>query len=348
MWLLNVVVILPWLFIILLMLDGKYNKLKIYLMALSVICEIFFMTMYLLDKNINNFVQTIVLIFGYLFPMVIVGITKSNKNFKIKVLYFIATFLEMIKKYELSEKILVRIVKIKKTNIKYLYKLSDIYNVQKKLSRQRDILFEIIQLDRNDANAYYELGVVLDKLNKKETAIVMLSNALKIKKDFLEAKEELGIIFSDIGRYDDALSIYKEIIESSDNDNYMAIYNLAIIYSKQGDVTKAIESYSKVLEINPKTSNAWYELGKLYYMQGNNTKAIEGFENALEQDKKDYKILYNLSKCYAVERDYTTAEIMLRKSIALNPDIIKKANKEIVLKEVTEKTNIDVYENIKV
>lgn len=51
---------------------------------------------------------------------------------------------------------------------------------------------------------------------------------------------------------------------------------------KQDKLVQAIESYTKVLEIDPSSAEISGLLGKLYYIQGNNTMALEFLGYAIE------------------------------------------------------------------
>ena len=50
---------------------------------------------------------------------------------------------------------------------------------------------------------------------------------------------------------------------------------MAIAYEKLGNNNKALECYSKAVELDPKHAVAWNNLGLVYYNLGNIDKAIE-------------------------------------------------------------------------
>jgi tetratricopeptide (TPR) repeat protein len=53
------------------------------------------------------------------------------------------------------------------------------------------------------------------------------------------------------------------------------------VYTNQGDLTNAIQSYEKTIELDPKHAGAYYNLGNVYANQGEDLpKAIQLLQEA--------------------------------------------------------------------
>lgn len=53
-------------------------------------------------------------------------------------------------------------------------------------------------------------------------------------------------------------------------------------YANKGEYEKAIKSYKKSIEINPKHDNAYYNIGSCYEDLEEYEKAIESYQKAIE------------------------------------------------------------------
>lgn len=87
-------------------------------------------------------------------------------------------------------------------------------------------------------------------------------------------------------------SVWKDNItlwedEVRKNDAYQAgFYNLGIAYYKEGEQDKAIESYSKAIDIDPKYTDAYFSRGLAYDNADNLEKAITDYSSAIEFNPK--------------------------------------------------------------
>lgn len=66
-----------------------------------------------------------------------------------------------------------------------------------------------------------------------------------------------------------------------------AYYNLALSYQCMKDYDRAIVTYAKFLEINPKDYDGLYNIALVYYLKENFAKAIEFFERCVETKKDE-------------------------------------------------------------
>jgi tetratricopeptide (TPR) repeat protein len=91
----------------------------------------------------------------------------------------------------------------------------------------------------------------------------------------------LGSVYSDKKEYDKAIVSYKKAIEI--NPKYDDAYNnMGYSYEKKGEYDKAIASYKKAIEINPENDKAYYNMGVAYYWLKEFNKTIECYSKALE------------------------------------------------------------------
>lgn len=95
-------------------------------------------------------------------------------------------------------------------------------------------------------------------------------------------QSEIGDQYYNSGEYEKAINAYTKFLELKPA-NEVALYNRGRAYEELGKYEKSIKDFKKVLELNPKSENAILSIGKDYYRQ-------EDFESAAFQFEKAYKI----------------------------------------------------------
>lgn len=90
----------------------------------------------------------------------------------------------------------------------------------------------------------------------------------KEKKAYLYYRE--GLSAQDRGDYSEALEFYEESLslESNAVDRSETLKNMAIIYMSNGDEDRALETYSKSLDENPKQPSCLKNMGLIYEKRG--------------------------------------------------------------------------------
>ena len=86
----------------------------------------------------------------------------------------------------------------------------------------------------------------------------------------------LGAADEKLGKLEDAAKAYQESIRIKPTFTY-ALYNLAVIDSKQDRPQEAIELLRKVVELEPKNIFAQHALGMLYFRTGEKTGAMQQY-----------------------------------------------------------------------
>jgi tetratricopeptide (TPR) repeat protein len=83
----------------------------------------------------------------------------------------------------------------------------------------------------------------------------------------------------------DNISLWEDEVRK--NDAYQAgYYNLGIAFYKEGEQDKAIESYSKAIEIDPKYTDAYFSRGLAWDNAGKIENAIADYSGAIESNPK--------------------------------------------------------------
>lgn len=135
----------------------------------------------------------------------------------------------------------------------------------------------------------YKLARFLLEQNDRYGAIGQLQEYLKFEPNDVNALILLANSFKDLEIYEQAINVYKKII-SIQSDNYLAYYNLGLLYEQNKKHEEAQNYLLKSIEINEKYSPAYYALGLSFLAVNNPDKAKELFEQYLQLDPNgEYK-----------------------------------------------------------
>ncbi len=127
---------------------------------------------------------------------------------------------------------------------------------------------EILDDPRDKKEALFQAAAIEeDVLNRPEAAIVVYNKVLEIDSDDVRAVEALIRRYLDLSRWPELLAVYaKKADLVADVDEKKSIYyQVGAVYERElGDVARAIDTYAKILELDPDDVQALSRLDVLY------------------------------------------------------------------------------------
>ena len=136
----------------------------------------------------------------------------------------------------------------------------------------------------------------LDKIQSQEDS----SSGVFDKEQCADLAVQRGNLLMVLGQIDRAIEVYSRALELNPRDA-QAYNNRGVAYSSKGEVSRAIEDYSKVMELNPGFAVAYNNRGVAYNSKGEVNLAIEDYNRAIE-----------LNSSYVAEAYYNRGEVWLR------------------------------------
>jgi len=107
-------------------------------------------------------------------------------------------------------------------------------------------------------------------------------------------------------------------------DNYgQALYNLAVVYDRRGELPQAIRQFEQLAISNPRDSSVVFQLGLLYYRNNQKAHAIAAWEQAVRLFPDYSNARWYLSLSYEErgnEGDSERALAQVREILVHNPD----------------------------
>jgi tetratricopeptide (TPR) repeat protein len=103
----------------------------------------------------------------------------------------------------------------------------------------------------------------------------------------------LGFVYNEVGMYKEAISVLLKVRNIPEREFMNQAYNsLAYAYEKLGDIDRAIDYYSKILN-KQSSGGTFYEIGRLYMKKGDRDHALDYLKKSIESNR-NYAPAYTL------------------------------------------------------
>ena len=157
---------------------------------------------------------------------------------------------------------------------------------------------------------------------KWDECISVLTECIPLAKDAdkkLTIYNNRGLAYSGKNEYDRALEDYSKAIELKPDDAD-AYYNRGVAYARKSEYDRALEDCSKAIELKPDYAEAYYSRGAAYVIKSEYDRTIEDCSKAIEL-KPDYAEAYYIrGATYDIKGEHDRALEDYSKAIELKPD----------------------------
>ena len=145
-------------------------------------------------------------------------------------------------------------------------------------------------------------------------------------KDMIHVMEGIdrGVSYIYLGFYDRAGKEFEKILEVNP-ENASALFYLASVEERTGNLTEAERAFRRLLSISPNYLDVHNHLGVIYHKQEKLDMALREFELALEQAEYA-EVYYNLSVVYRKKGHLGKSEKAAQKALELDPQYADALN----------------------
>jgi len=127
---------------------------------------------------------------------------------------------------------------------------------------------------------YMRRGMLLEQQGRVQDAILVYKQIVQYKDDYIPAHQKLGFLFYKLQRVDEAIAHYKVLVRLQPN-SFAVHYNLGLALVDRGQLNEAIDSYQQALRLQPATAEIYNNLGVAFFRNGMFEQAIENFRSAI-------------------------------------------------------------------
>ena len=154
--------------------------------------------------------------------------------------------------------------------------------------------------------------------NKFEEAKIELLKILETDEKNAEALKLLGLCYVNLEDYKEGQAVFETVIKYIDDAT--SWFYLANCYDNQDDYLHAIAAYEEVLRLRSSYTDAYKNLAIVYVKNQEPQKAIETARKALDYVTDDYTVYYIAGTACMALKDFKQAQEFFEKALELNPE----------------------------
>jgi tetratricopeptide (TPR) repeat protein len=163
------------------------------------------------------------------------------------------------------------------------------------------------------------LATNLLRAGRPVDAIAPLRDAALLEPSDPIIQHDLGLACLEVGRIPDAIAALQQAV--ANNPSYAdAHFRLGIALEKQGEIGNAIVAYDRATDLLPSLTEAWFRAGALVYTLGHLEEAIGCFRRAAATGSNTSFGRLGKARALLIEDRNQEAELVLRKTLARDPD----------------------------
>jgi len=152
---------------------------------------------------------------------------------------------------------------------------------------------EALKFEGENPDVCNLMGVLKLQQNEVDTAIEWVEKAISIKPD--EYYYETFFQACIRGGYYQRIVDTEDFVTKNFPKSFSMMFNLALAYKNLRENEKAIHFYDRALKIDPSSSQAWFNLARLYSIEGQCKNAVSALKICKKLKPKDTEIEYFLS-----------------------------------------------------
>jgi len=178
---------------------------------------------------------------------------------------------------------------------------------------------EALKLDPKSFPAAYNLGFAYWNLRKLELAAGAFQKAQRLNPAD-SSRYYLGQIHLLKGETDQAITLFKQLVERHGTPVADEHYQLGLAYLKKGSAQDAIHWLSQAAELRPQEASVRTALGKAYQLAGRSEEAAEAFKASAQMRDRDLEASKLLQSCrqYLQSKEVEKALEIRTRLLALN------------------------------
>ncbi len=169
--------------------------------------------------------------------------------------------------------------------------------------------------------AHFLAGLIYLGRASNGLAIRHFQTAIRLKPEFYSAQNNLGAAYLNEGRWDDAISVYQELVGkiryATPGHGHN---NLGWAWFKKGNYPKAESSFRLALTLNPRLCQAYNNLGQTLFEQNKLEQSEKYLARGIRRCKHYAEPHYHLGKIHLAARKMKAASSAFDACVKLSGD----------------------------
>lgn len=192
-------------------------------------------------------------------------------------------------------------------------------------------LLKTLDLHPNMVSALYDLGAMRTSEGRYQEAEEPLERALALNPSrYFEIGVHLAQGYLNLGDLSRAREIGTKLVELRD-DSFLSHFLLANSFYFSRDYPSATKEYFETIKLNPNFTDGYKNLGLSLLQEGRIKEALAIYENATSEWPDKAELWYYLGCAYAEDGRKLEAEKSIQKAFDLDLDLKERAKQEPIL-----------------
>lgn len=221
------------------------------------------------------------------------------------------------KEFEKAKENLTELLKSDDKNIEAL-KLLGLCHINLDEYRDGQSVFETIVKYKDDATSWFYLASCYDNQDDYLHAIAAYEEVLRMRSNYTEAYKNLAIVYIKNKEPQKAIDTVTKVLSYS-TDDYAIYYIAGTACMALKNFKEALKYLEQALELNPEHSQLYNNLGTCYVTIGNLDKAYENFLKASEFDSENSITYFNIASILQLQNKHKEACEFFKKAYAIEP-----------------------------
>ncbi|MDY0330454.1 MAG: tetratricopeptide repeat protein [Thiomonas sp.] len=222
-----------------------------------------------------------------------------------------------------AKPLLQRVVALAPNEVLPLFHLARVHQDLKELFDAQKIYIQLIKRWPETLDAYASYGSLLQSAGRLKEAEQLYRTAISIApSSFINRRNLAALLLTQgltQGDKDEAFEIYQDLWEKT--RSHIAGMELADLLTKNGQYDQAITLYKEILDSGANRVPALLGLAEAHQKQGDNDKAIAYYQNVLESSPENAHALLKLANLLSTRKEEADrAALLYQKGQALHPD----------------------------
>lgn len=221
------------------------------------------------------------------------------------------------KEFALAKNELLKVIENDEKNIEAL-KLLGLCHINLDEFKDGQAVFETVVKYNDDATSWFYLANCYDNQEDYIHAIAAYEEVLRMRSEYTDAYKNLAVVYVKNSEPQKAIETVQRALDYV-TDDYTVYYIAGTACMSMKDFEKALEFFEKALELNPEHSQLYNNLGTCYVSTGNLDKAYGSFLKASEYDSNNSITYFNIASILQMQNKHKEACVFFKKAYMLEP-----------------------------
>ncbi|AXX14287.1 tetratricopeptide repeat protein [Leptospira borgpetersenii] len=181
---------------------------------------------------------------------------------------------------------------------------------------------EILAKKPDSYYSHYQMGIIHLQRKKYEASIDSFDRSLLLNTDFVAARIGKGISMYHSGNKKLAKEGFETAMQQ-DSANELAPYNIGIILFNDNLYNEAIAIFKEIIQKNPEFSDAHYQISYIYYKRGDLEQAEKEIRKALDLERNE-KNLFGLIRILSEQKTKIANPAVKKEILELGRELAEK------------------------